>query len=115
MIIKRNNKMGQSILEYAIVLAVVITVLGVMQIYFKRGIQSVVRAAADEVGDQKQGLLEYDYKNERKTKGSLTTSTYTVMNTADAEYEGGTADYVTKEWFTRRTGTSSGGLFLSQE
>jgi Flp pilus assembly pilin Flp len=46
----RNN--GQSIIEYAIVLGVVAVVLASMSLYFRRGIQSVVKAAADEAGNQ---------------------------------------------------------------
>ncbi|MFA5401871.1 MAG: hypothetical protein WC359_15570 [Dehalococcoidia bacterium] len=48
----RNNR-GQSILEYAIVLGIVAIALASMSLYFRRGIQSVIKAAADEAGDQK--------------------------------------------------------------
>ena len=46
-----KNK-SQSILEYAIVLGVVIVALSAMSLYFRRGIQSVIKVAADEVGNQ---------------------------------------------------------------
>ncbi len=46
-----RNK-GQSIMEYAIVLGVVAIALASMSLYFRRGIQSVVKAAADEAGNQ---------------------------------------------------------------
>ena len=47
-----RNK-SQSILEYAIVLGVAIIALSAMALYFRRGIQSVIKVAADEVGYQK--------------------------------------------------------------
>mgnify|MGYP001619921905 FL=1 len=42
-------------MEYAVLLGIAGIALSTMQIYFKRGIQSVVKAAADEVGNQKDG------------------------------------------------------------
>jgi len=44
---------AQSILEYAIVLVLVALALAGMAMYFRRGIQSVVKIAADEAGNQK--------------------------------------------------------------
>jgi len=44
---------AQSILEYAIVLGIVAIVLSAMSLYFRRGIQAVVRVASDELGNQK--------------------------------------------------------------
>lgn len=43
---------GQSILEYAVVLGLVVVALSAMALYFRRGIQSVIKVAADEVGKQ---------------------------------------------------------------
>ncbi|MDD5196838.1 MAG: hypothetical protein WC937_02715 [Candidatus Omnitrophota bacterium] len=43
---------GQSVLEYVIILSIVAIALAAMSIYFRRGIQSVVKIAADEVGNQ---------------------------------------------------------------
>lgn len=54
-----RNKKAQSILEYAVLLGLVGLALSAMQIYFKRGIQSVIKVAADEVGSQK-GSDEFD-------------------------------------------------------
>lgn len=54
-----RNKKAQSILEYAVLLGLAGIALFTMQIYFKRGIQSVIKAAADEVGGQK-GSEEFD-------------------------------------------------------
>jgi len=39
-------------LEYVIVVGVVIVALVAMQVYMKRGIQAVIKVAADELGEQ---------------------------------------------------------------
>ncbi|MCG2713861.1 MAG: hypothetical protein L6308_03320 [Candidatus Omnitrophica bacterium] len=46
-----KNK-GQGILEYAVVFGLVIIALSAMSLYFRRGIQSVIKVAADEAGNQ---------------------------------------------------------------
>ena len=43
---------GQSTLEYAVVIAVVVAALLAMQIYMKRGVQGKMRSATDQIGDQ---------------------------------------------------------------
>jgi hypothetical protein len=46
------NRKGQSTLEYAIIVAVVIGGLLVMQHYIKRGYQGKLKGAADDMGEQ---------------------------------------------------------------
>jgi len=43
---------GQSTLEYAIIIAVVVAALLAMQIYVKRGVQGKLRSSTDEIGQQ---------------------------------------------------------------
>ena len=45
-------KRGQSTVEYAVVIAVVIGALLTMQIYMKRGTQGKLRDATDQIGEQ---------------------------------------------------------------
>lgn len=59
MLRRLRNKKAQSILEYAVLLGLAGIALFSMQVYFKRGIQSVIKVAADEVGSQK-GSEEFD-------------------------------------------------------
>ena len=40
---------GQSVVEYAILVAVVVTAVAAMQVYAKRGIQAAVKGAADQM------------------------------------------------------------------
>ena len=46
------TRKGQSILEYAILLAVVIAVLLIMQAFVKRGYQGSLKSSADKMGEQ---------------------------------------------------------------
>jgi Flp pilus assembly pilin Flp len=47
-----NNHKGQSTLEYALIIAVVVAGLLAMQIYMKRGVQGKLRESIDEIGEQ---------------------------------------------------------------
>ena len=46
------TRRGQSTLEYAVLIAVVIGALISMQIYLKRGTQGKLRSAGDQIGEQ---------------------------------------------------------------
>lgn len=47
-----NNQRGQSTVEYAVVIAVIIAALLAMQIYMKRGTMGKLRDASDQIGEQ---------------------------------------------------------------
>ena len=47
-----NQKRGQSTLEYAVLIVVIIGALLTLQVYIKRGVQGRFRSAADDIGDQ---------------------------------------------------------------
>ncbi len=46
------NKRGQSTLEYALIIAVVVAALLAIQIYMKRGVEGKLRESTDEIGSQ---------------------------------------------------------------
>ncbi len=46
------NKRGQSTLEYALLIGVIVAALIAMQVYMKRGVQGKIRDATDQIGDQ---------------------------------------------------------------
>ncbi|MBP7215877.1 MAG: hypothetical protein KBA46_01185 [Candidatus Omnitrophica bacterium] len=46
------NKKGQSTLEYALIIAVVVAVLLTMQGYFKRALQGKFKSVSDDIGEQ---------------------------------------------------------------
>src|ERR1039457_2040647 len=47
-----NQKRGQSTLEYAVLIVVIIGALLTIQVYLKRGVQGRLKSAADDIGDQ---------------------------------------------------------------
>ncbi len=47
-----NQKRGQSTLEYAVIIAVVVAALLAIQIYMKRGVQGKLRESSDKIGEQ---------------------------------------------------------------
>jgi uncharacterized protein (UPF0333 family) len=49
---KLSNKRGQSTLEYAVLIVVIIGALLAMQVYVKRGVQGKLRESTDSIGDQ---------------------------------------------------------------
>ena len=54
---------AQATFEYAIILAIAVTALTTMQVYFKRGIQAGIKMCSDELGGQKEGLFEVDIEH----------------------------------------------------
>ncbi|MCA9398115.1 MAG: hypothetical protein KC618_00070 [Candidatus Omnitrophica bacterium] len=49
---KRRQKKGQSTLEYAILVIIIMGALLSIQVYIKRGVQGRWKKAADDIGDQ---------------------------------------------------------------
>ena len=47
-----NQRRGQSTLEYAVLIVVIIGALLTLQVYIKRGVQGRLKSAADDIGDQ---------------------------------------------------------------
>lgn len=48
----KRKKRGQSTLEYAVLIIIIIGALLSIQVYIKRGIQGRLKGAADDIGDQ---------------------------------------------------------------
>lgn len=80
-----NNK-GQSILEYAIIIGLVVAGLTTMQLYIKRGIQAGIKVAADELGRQ-EDAEEID--PEWGTRSSSEINTITQSTERIRLFEGG--------------------------
>ncbi len=66
------NKRGQSTLEYAVLIIIVIAALLSIQVYIKRGVQGRLKSSADDIGEQ------YSVGNTNSVKRVIT-----VSNTAD--------------------------------
>jgi uncharacterized protein (UPF0333 family) len=50
--LNKRRKKGQSTLEYAILIIIIIGALLSVQVYIKRGIQGRLKSATDDIGDQ---------------------------------------------------------------
>lgn len=65
------RKRGQSTLEYAVLIVVIIAALVAMQVYLKRGLQGRMRESADQIGDQ----FSPGYTTSNKTISTYSNST----------------------------------------
>jgi len=108
------KKKAQSILEYVTLIGIIAAALAAMQIYFQRGIQATVKAAADEIGSQKKGAMEYDYKLDWKIKGSAQTTSSSVGTSATNRMVKGAVAYG-KDDTTTQNGILSWGIFQKKE
>ncbi len=52
MIAYLNRHRGQSTLEYAVLIIIIIAALLSIQVYIKRGVQGRLKSSTDEIGDQ---------------------------------------------------------------
>lgn len=67
---------GQSVLEYAMIIAVVVGALLAINIYMKRGLQGRLRESSDQIGEQ--------FDAEKTTVNRTTTRTGTTVQTVSA-------------------------------
>jgi uncharacterized protein (UPF0333 family) len=80
-----NQKRGQSTLEYAVLIVVIIGALLSIQVYMKRGIQGRLKSAADDIGDQysdgNTNVIETTIKNSSTEEAfNAGNSTYVITN-----------------------------------
>jgi len=80
--IKLNRRRGQSTLEYAILISVVIAALLAMAAYLKRGLQGKYKESADDIGEafspgQTTGSITVttDYSGAETNKAGVQTTT----------------------------------------
>lgn len=63
--IKKFNK-AQSLIEYGLILGILTAALLSMQVYFKRGIQSVIKVVADDYGRQGEPVGDLEIAIKKK-------------------------------------------------
>ena len=63
-----NQRRGQSTLEYAVLIVVIIGALLTIQTYIKRGVQGRLKSASDDIGDQ------YSDGNQNETRTTIRNS-----------------------------------------
>ena len=91
-----RHKRGQSTLEYAILIIIIIGALLSIQVYIKRGVQGRLKQASDDIGDQ------FSVGNQNTI---LTTS---VTSTTNDTFSGGvTRSEIVVDEVTNVTGSSN--------
>lgn len=94
--LNQRREKGQSTLEYAILIIIIIAALLSIQVYIKRGIQGRLHDAADDIGDQ------YSPGNQN-VKLTTTVSSYT----ADTFKSGVTASTLLADETTKTDSSSN--------
>ncbi len=97
-------------MEYTVLLGIIAEALAVMQLYFKRSIQAVVKVAADEMGEQKKGAVDYDYRFEYAERRGSNVTTSTSGKKITTMYKGGAVKHERPEQDPETT-TQTGELF----
>ncbi len=82
-----RRRRGQSTLEYAVLIAVVVGALVAIQVYLKRGVQGKLRESTDQIGEQ------FDANNTTVTRNTSRTgaTVQTVQSGVTTVKTGGTA------------------------
>ena len=107
-----NKTKAQAAFEYAIILAIVVTALTGMQVYFKRGIQAGIKICSDELGGQKEGLVTEGIEHGIISQASVQhTSTNSVQTEQIAKGEARQIDITD---VSTRTGTTVSTPFSLQ-
>jgi hypothetical protein len=69
----QRRKRGQSTLEYAILMVIIIGALLSIQVYIKRGIQGRMKQVTDDIGDQHSDGNQFYNKTVISTSGTFDT------------------------------------------
>jgi Flp pilus assembly pilin Flp len=85
-----RNRRGQSILEYAILMVIVIAALLSLQTYIKRGIQGRLKQATDDIGEQFGTNTTFNkttksYSSTKETGDAGTVVTNTISSSTNVE------------------------------
>ena len=77
---RARSQRGQSVLEYALLLGVVIAVIVALQLYFKRGLQGRWKEASDQIGEQFTTNETYTIQTRQQSSREETTGTANEIN-----------------------------------
>ncbi len=118
----RLNKKGQSIMEYAVLVSLVIAALTGMQLYVKRGLQAKIKDASDNIPNYVRGkteLLAGEIYNEGHTqyepyyRGDSTTTSTSVSGTEKFVVTGDSGQRQVTGRTRKITGNSTTGGWLN--
>jgi Tfp pilus assembly protein PilE len=104
------RRRGQTILEYTIIIGIVAVVLSFMGTSFKRGIQSLVKVTADQVGNQQNADQDFnDAQTGFMESSNSATQEARNKNVSELGYipQSGNAVYVTNIAVSETTDTQT--------
>lgn len=87
----RPNNKGQSLLEYAILLGVIVAGLLIMQAFIKRGYQGGLKESADKMGEQYSASGTTIIQERRLTEPQVITEEVATDDTTIAKFKSGVA------------------------
>jgi Flp pilus assembly pilin Flp len=88
----KKRDTGQTTLEYAVIIAVVVAALVAMQIYMKRGVEGKLRDSTDKIGEQFEASntgVSRNTTHVSNTVQTLNLGTTTVNTISDNRVESG--------------------------
>lgn len=102
-----NSKKAQNTVEYAILLAIIIGVFSVMQVYLKRGLQAKVKSGTDTIpgiveGQAGTNIFGAETQYEPITSADMTTASTEGKEKSTISQAGGVRDLT--DATTKRTG-----------
>ena len=102
-----RRRRGQSVLEYAMIIAVVVGALIAMQIFLKRSVQGKLRESIDDIGGGQYaaGYMSSNYVTQQT--GNYTTNEMFGVDAADNRAQG-FSNYIVEEAPTVNTYTAAG-------
>lgn len=98
---EKRYLLAQALSEYVIMIGLVAAALAGMQAYMKRAIQAVVKVSADELGEQRKGGLEYDFRFDWKIRGDKTINSTASETTTVTKADEGQVSYTSDKRTTQ--------------
>ena len=87
------TRRGQSIVEYTMIVTILMLVIFYMGTSIKRGVQSLVKVTADQIGNQQNADQDF---NDTQQGYLETSNSMATMNTTDRSTEQGYIDKITQ-------------------
>ena len=110
-----KTRRGQSLMEYTVIIAIVVGALVVMRVYMKRGIQSAIKAAADQLAPQATSDIFNLEKGGYLESSNSFTHEIDIKNIITRPYLGPPMGMDMKTTYNRTTDTQSNEVYFQGE
>ena len=102
---------GQATVEHALLTGAFVAALVGMSVYLTRGLQGAVKTGADQIGAQKDGLMDIDFKLNWKVKGFSNMAGTSVSHLNTDTQPNGAVDVTNVDLQTNNSGIASFAVF----